>query len=145
MKAFGSHFSTFIFALSILGTAATTRAESNSCAATSGAATSGAAPADEAAGLAYPTFCSIPKRPTDIRAPAAFKAAVLDTRRSGVALVNATSPGTFGLPEAGAGAFAAEARSEAAPPPPMNPQNVADAAAFARDARAKAAPPARPH
>jgi len=140
MKAFRPHFSTLIFALTILGTAATARAGSNSC-----APASDAAAADGRAALAYPTFCSIPKRPTDIRAPDAFKAAVLDTRRSGVALVRATNPGTFGLPQSGAGAFAAKARSEAAPPPPMNPQNVTDAAAFARDARAKAAPPTRPH
>jgi hypothetical protein len=140
MKALGPTFSTLIFALPILATATMARAESNSC-----VAKAPPAPADSPARAAYPTFCSIPKRPTDIRSPAAFKAAVLDTRRSGVALVRATGPGTFELPEGGAGAFAREARAEASPPAPMNPQNVADAAAFARDARAKAAPPARPH
>ena len=139
MKAFGPHFSTLIFALSILGTAAWAGAESNSC-----VTKSGATPTDQGV-LTYPTFCSIPKKPRDIRPPAAFKVDVLDTRRSGVALVRATGPGTFGLPASGAGAFASEARAEAAPPPPMNPQNVADAAAFAREARAAAAPPKRPH
>jgi len=140
MKAFGPQFSTLIFALPILATATFPRAETNSCA---------ARPVAEAgnpvAGIAYPTFCAIPKRPTDIRTPAAFKAAVLDTRRSGIALVRATRPETFGLAASGGDGFASEARAEAAPPPPMNPLNVADAAAFARDARAKATPPRRPH
>ncbi len=140
MKAFGPHFSTLIFALPILAMAASARAGSNSC-----EAKTVTAPADQASDLAYPTFCSIPKRPADVRSAAAFKAAVLDTRRSGVALVRATGPGTFELPASGAGAFASEARAEAAPPPPMNPQNVADAAAFARDARLQAAAPKRPH
>jgi len=140
MKALAPQFSTFIFGLTILGTAAMAHAEGNSC-----LTMSEAGQADQPSTLVYPTFCSIPKRPTDVRAPSAFKAAVLDTRRSGVALVRATRPDTFGLPAAGAGAFASEARAEAAPPPPVNPQNVADAAAFARDARATAAPPRRPH
>ncbi len=138
MKALAPKFSTLIFVLTVLGTAVIAHAEANSC-----LSRSEANPADQTAALAYPTFCSIPGRPTDVRGPAAFKTAVLDTRRSGVALVRATRPETFGLPEAGAGAFASAARAEAAPPPPVNPQNVADAAAFARDARARAAPPRR--
>ncbi len=140
MKAFGPHFSTLIFALPILATASFARPHSNSC-----AARPAAGPTDQAAAVAYPTFCSIPKRPADVRSPAAFKAAVLDTRRSGVTLVRATAPETFGLPASGAGAYASEARAQAAPPQPMNPQNLADSAAFARDARAKAEPPKRPH
>jgi len=140
MKAFGPHFSTLLFALPMLVTAAMARAESNSC-----PATAAMAPAEQAPSVAYPTFCSIPKRPMDVRAPAAFKAAVLDTRRTGAALLRASAPGTFELPATGGGDFASEARAEAAPPPPMNAQNVTDAMAFARDARARAAPPKRPH
>jgi hypothetical protein len=140
MKAFGPHFSTLIFALPILAMAATAHAGSDSC-----AGKTAAPPPDEVAAMAYPTFCSIPKRPTDVRAPTAFKAAVLDVRRSGIALVRASGPDSFGLPASGAAAFADQARAEATPPAPMNPQNVADAAAFAREARAQATPPTRPH
>jgi hypothetical protein len=140
MKAFGPHFSTLLFALPILATAATVRAATLPC-----VAKAAIAPADQAPDMAYPTFCAIPKTPTEVRAPAAFKAAVLDTRRTGAALVRATSPASFELPASGGGAFGSEARAEAAPPPAMNPQNVTDAVAFARDGRARAAPPKRPH
>lgn len=91
----------------------------------------------------YPKFCSIPLRPRDERTPAAFKAAVVDTRLAGAWLVKRTSPETFSL--SGGEAFAAEARREATPPPPMTTPGEANTEAFIEDSRARATPPSRPH
>jgi hypothetical protein len=92
---------------------------------------------------AYPTFCGIPKTPTDIRSAEAFKGAVVATRRAGARLTRDASEG-FGLPVAAAEAFAAEGRAEAEPPPAATESTADDTEAFAAAARRRAAPPSRP-
>ncbi|MBA3811117.1 MAG: hypothetical protein H0X27_05635 [Caulobacteraceae bacterium] len=91
----------------------------------------------------YPTFCSIPSAPTDVRGAAAFKAEVVATRMAGARLVRSTAPDTFSV--AGTEAFAAGARADAAPPPPITTPSQSDTAAFVKASRARATPPARPH
>lgn len=91
----------------------------------------------------YPTFCSIPPAPTDVRGAAAFKADVVATRLAGARLVRGTAPDTFSV--SGTEAFAAGARQDAAPPPPITTPSQADTAAFVKASRARATPPARPH
>lgn len=110
----------------------------------SGAPGAGLAPDIVAAGQqprGYPSFCDIPKIPTDVRGVAEWKAAVLDIRRTGANLQRETAPDTWTLDGSTAG-FAAESRSEAAAPPPMNPDQDTDA--FARQLRDRATPPPRP-
>ncbi|HWE98477.1 MAG TPA: hypothetical protein VG248_01645 [Caulobacteraceae bacterium] len=105
-----------------------------------GAATSTAAPP---APGGFPNFCSIPAVPRDVPTPAAFRTAVVDTRVAGRAAEHQASPATWTLPEGGAEAFAAQARAEAAAPPPLTSE--ADTEAFAARLRELAAPPRRVH
>ncbi|MGI9168648.1 MAG: hypothetical protein ACR2FH_00530 [Caulobacteraceae bacterium] len=91
---------------------------------------------------AYPTFCSIPPTPTDVRDAAAFRGAVAKARIAGANLARPSAPSTFSLQDTGD--FAASAREEAAPPPPITTPDQADAEAFAKAARARATPPHRP-
>jgi hypothetical protein len=91
---------------------------------------------------AYPTFCSIPLRPTDGRTPAEYKSSVVDIRMAGVWLVGRTGPETFSL--FGGQAFADQARREAAPPPPMSAPDAPSTKAFIEESRARATPPSRP-
>ncbi|HEX7758854.1 MAG TPA: hypothetical protein VF459_05100 [Caulobacteraceae bacterium] len=91
----------------------------------------------------FPSFCSIPKIPTDVRGASDWKAAVLDTRLAGARLQRQTAASTWTLDRTDD--FAAGARSEAAPPPPMNPASEADTATFAKSLRDRATPPPRPH
>ncbi len=91
----------------------------------------------------YPTFCSIPKMPPDVRSVAQWKAAVVDTRLAGARVQKQTAPGTWTLDRSED--FAAGSRSEAAPPPPMTPASEADTAAFAKALKERATPPPRPH
>ena len=91
---------------------------------------------------AFPTFCSIPPIPRDVRSAAQYKAAVVDTRLAGRDLTRDSAESTFSL--TGTDDFAAGARNEAAPPPPMdNPEG--DTAAFVDAAKKRATPPPRPH
>lgn len=140
MKAFGHLFSTFFLALALTAPSLAARAQAPSCANRPSTVTR-----VEDATLPYPSFCSIPRAPTGVRTPAAFRTSVVKVRRAGRELVRASGPGTFGLPLTGAADMAAAARAEAAPPPAMNPQSAADDEAFARQARARATPPTRPH
>ncbi len=112
---------------------------------TADAATGGA---DCAAGpsASYPRFCDIPRTPTDVRDPKAFKSAVVDLRRAGRRVVRATGPGTFGLPLGEADAFSRAARAEAAPPPEVSAAPSEDSEATAAELRRLATPPPpRPH
>ncbi|MEP6967203.1 MAG: hypothetical protein ABI906_03905 [Pseudomonadota bacterium] len=119
-----------------------TSAAANSCA--GGAATpQSGMPDRETRPNGYPTFCSIPQAPTDVRDAAAFKADVVATRLAGARLVRTTAPDTFSV--SGTEAFAAGARQDAAPPPPITTPSQADTAAFVKASKARATPPARPH
>ena len=91
----------------------------------------------------YPTFCSIPKMPPDVRSVAQWKAAVIDTRLAGARVQKQTAPGTWTID--GTEDFAASARGEAAAPPPMTPASESDTAAFAKALKERATPPPRPH
>lgn len=87
----------------------------------------------------YPSFKSIPSPPTDLRPVKAWRAAVLDTKAAGarIAELAAREPWTL----SGSEAWAAEARREAKPPPPMTQEDTAD---FVAAMRARATPPPRP-
>ncbi len=87
----------------------------------------------------YPDFCSIPPTPTDVRAAAGFKTAVVDTRLAGARLIKRTGPESFSLE--GTDAFAAAAKRDAAPPPPMATPADAPTDAFISQLKARASPP----
>jgi hypothetical protein len=91
----------------------------------------------------YPTFCSIPQIPTNVRPPEAFKSAVVETRRAGRQLVqqNAAAPTSLGFGEAED--FAEHARTYAAPPPP-EVEPALDTSAFEAEARRRVAVPPKP-
>lgn len=91
---------------------------------------------------AFPTFCSIPPIPGDVRTASQYKTAVVDTRLAGRQLTRESDESTFSL--TGTDDFAAGARIEAVPPPPMdNPDGDTDA--FINAAKSRANPPPRPH
>ena len=117
-------------------------------AATGEATAEGATPALCAPGASgvYPTFCGIPKTPTDVRKPTAFKAAVVDVRRAGKGVVRDTGPSNFGLPIGEADAFSRAARDEAAPPSEVSAAPLEQSEDVAAELRRRAAPPPpRPH
>jgi hypothetical protein len=93
------------------------------------------------ASAAYPSFCDIPRTPTDVRSPKAFKASVVDLRRAGRRVVRATGPGTFGLPLGEADAFSRAAQAEAAPPPEVSAAPPENSEATAAELRRLAKPP----
>ena len=98
-----------------------------------------AAPADGG----YPSFCSIPQPPTDVRTAIEFKNAVVDARVAGRDLTRTMARTHWSLSPGETAPFAAQARAEATPPPPMTPPGGAED--FARRAREEATPPPRPH
>jgi len=100
-------------------------------------------PCGPGASGAYPSFCGIPRVPTDLRGPTAYKAAVVDTRQAGRRLVRDTGPATFGLPLDEADAFSRAAQAEAAPPPEVSALPPEDSAAIAAELRKRATPPPR--
>jgi hypothetical protein len=113
-------------------------------AATASAATGaaeGPRPCGPATSTAYPTFCGIPRTPTDVRSPKAFKAAVVDLRRAGRRLVRATGPDTFGLPIGEAEAFSRSGQAQAAPPAEISAAPSEDSEGAAAELRRLAAPP----
>ncbi len=87
----------------------------------------------------HPTFCKIPVLPSNVRSGKAFKEAVVGLRMTGVRLVAQTAPATFSLENTDA--FAASARAEAAPPPPIAPPDGQPTDAFINQARTMARPP----
>jgi len=104
-----------------------------------------APPPDEFAApstLAYPNFCDIPPKPTDVRPAAAFKTQVVRTRMAGAMVVRQTAPDTFTL--SGTEGFAESAKREAAPPPPETAPMEGDTEAFVNQSKAKATPPRKP-
>jgi len=90
----------------------------------------------------YPAFCSIPPTPAGVRGAKAFKSAVVETRVAGARLVARTAPSTFSLEDTDG--FAAAARAEAAPPPPMITPGDAATEDFAASGRKRVTPPPRP-
>jgi len=88
----------------------------------------------------FPTFCSIPPIPNDVRPAEGFKAAVDDIRDAETELAAQVGPETWSL--SGTEDFAAAARSAAAPPPPMT--TATDTEAFVRAMKKRATPPPRP-
>jgi hypothetical protein len=88
----------------------------------------------------YPTFCSIPAIPTDVRSAEGFKAAVQDVQFAKAELAAQVAPDRWSLNDTEG--FAAGARSTAAPPPPMSTE--ADTEAFLKAMKKRATPPPRP-
>ncbi|HEY2050056.1 MAG TPA: hypothetical protein VGH03_11985 [Caulobacteraceae bacterium] len=107
------------------------------------AATSGACVSTRSESVGgYPSFCSIPQPPKDVRTAAEFKHAVLEARAAGHSLTATTARMKWSLSPGEAGPFAAQARAEATPPPAMTPPDTAEE--FARRAREEATPPPKP-
>jgi hypothetical protein len=89
----------------------------------------------------YPSFCSIPPLPRNVRSAQAFKTAVVTTRLAGARLVRRTAPTTWTLQNTPG--FSRTARSQAAPPPPVPTSGTTQD--FIAKMRARATPPQKPH
>jgi hypothetical protein len=89
----------------------------------------------------YPSFCSIPPAPTDLRSPVAWAAAVNDVNAAG-AQTQADAASAFS-PNESTESFVGAAQREAAPPAPVTMPSSTEA--FARSMRGRATPPPRPH
>jgi hypothetical protein len=85
----------------------------------------------------FPTFASIPAKPTNVRPVAQYGRDARGVLAAGDAVVTATAPGTWTLQ--GTEAFAERARSDAGPQ--IEPPKPGDAEAFARELRERATPP----
>jgi hypothetical protein len=145
MKAFARPFS--MIAVPVLLVAAALAASSVAAAAADGscvADTSTLSPevaAEVSRPHPYPSFCSIPPVPKNVRSAQAFKTAVVATRVAGARLVRRTAPTTWTLEDTPG--FARTARSEAAPPPPVPTSGTTQD--FIDKMRARATPPPKPH
>ena len=102
------------------------------------------APAD-AGTAAFPTFCSIPQTPTDVRDAKAFRSNVVATRWAGRHAAEESAAVGFQLTPGQTETFAAAGRSAATPPPAVVDTTATPTDQFAADARKRAAPPARQH
>jgi len=85
----------------------------------------------------FPTFASIPKKPTDIRPLPQYGQDANAVLAQGEALNQATAPGTWTLQ--GTDDFAEKARKDAGPQ--IEPPKPGDAEAFAKALRERATPP----
>lgn len=85
----------------------------------------------------FPTFASIPKKPTDLRPVAQYGQSARAVLSAGDALVAATEPSTWTLQ--GTEEFAEKSRKDAGPQ--LEPPGPGDAEAFARELRERATPP----
>jgi hypothetical protein len=85
----------------------------------------------------FPTFASIPKKPTDLRPVAQYGQSARQVLAEGQALIAATEPSTWTLQ--GTDAFAEKGRQDAGPQ--LEPPKPGDAEAFARELRERATPP----
>ncbi|MHB8527966.1 MAG: hypothetical protein ACYC8V_00460 [Caulobacteraceae bacterium] len=146
MKAFAVEFSMMVVvaltaALAIGGTA---MAGAGACATSPGDGPGPSADisAEAARPGGYPSFCSIPAVPTDVRSAVQFRQDVLAVRTAGAHLERDVSPETFRLE--GSEAFAAAAKRQGAPPPAMATPGDEPTAAFIKAMRARATPPPRP-
>ena len=88
----------------------------------------------------FPTYCSIPPIPTDVRSAEGFKAAVQDVELAKSELAAQVADERWSL--SGTDTFAAGARSTAAPPPAMPSET--DTVAFLKAMKKRATPPPRP-
>ena len=104
-----------------------------------------AGPPAGAATSAFPTFCSIPQTPTDVRDARAFRSNVVATRWAGRRAAEESAEAGFQLTPGGTETFAAAGRAAAAPPPAAVDTAVTPTDQFAADARKRAAAPARQH
>jgi hypothetical protein len=89
----------------------------------------------------YPSFCSIPPAPTDLRSPVAWAAAVNDVNTAG-AEIQADAAVAFS-PNESTDSFVGTAQREVTPPAPITTPSSTEA--FARSMRGRATPPPRPH
>jgi hypothetical protein len=143
MKAFTRPFS--MFAVPVLAAAAALAASSvaaaaeGSCVADASTLSPQVA-AEVARSHPYPSFCSIPPVPRNVRSAQAFKTAVVTTRVAGARLVRRTAPTTWTLENTPA--FARTARSQAAPPPAVPTTGTTQD--FIAKMRAHATPPPKP-
>jgi len=85
----------------------------------------------------FPTFASIPAKPTDLRPLQQYGQDARSVLAQGDALTEATAPGTWTLQ--GTDEFADKARKDAGPQ--LEPPKPGDAEAFARELRERATPP----
>ena len=85
----------------------------------------------------FPTFASIPKKPTDLRPVVQYGQSARQVLAAGTALVAATEPSTWTWQ--GTDAFAEKSRRDAGPQ--LEPPKPGDAEAFARELRERATPP----
>jgi hypothetical protein len=91
--------------------------------------------------LAYPNFCDIPQAPKNVPTAAAFKSEIVAVRIAGRNLDQQSGPETWSL--SGTEAFAATAKEEVEPPPPMTSPLVGSTEAFVKESQSLATPPAR--
>lgn len=89
----------------------------------------------------YPTFKQVPPAPKDVRATPAWKSAVTAVQGDGKALAEQSVAQPWTL--AGTDDFAARARAEAAPPPPITAANDPALDAVVAQMRARAKEPPR--
>jgi len=89
----------------------------------------------------YPTFTEVPPAPKDVRSVPAWRAAVVAVQKDGqkVAEQEAAQPWTLGATDT----FAARARAEASPPPPITTASDPSTEAMVAEMRARAKEPPR--
>jgi hypothetical protein len=91
--------------------------------------------------IPYPSFCDIPPAPKSVPSAPAFKSEVVGVRVAGRTLDERSGPDTWSLD--GTEAFAAQAKREVEPPPPMTTPEVGGTEAFVAKSQAAATPPPR--
>ena len=91
--------------------------------------------------MPYPNFCDIPPAPKSVPSAAAFKTDVVGVRIAGRTLDTRSGPDTWSL--AGTETFAAHAKREVEPPPPMTTPEPGDTEAFVEKSQAQTTPPPR--
>lgn len=90
---------------------------------------------------AYPSFASIPPRPTDVRSIKAWKQSVTTTQAEGDQLLREAAAEPWTLHDTDA--WADTERGQAAPPRQITQPAESDTEAFAAAMRARATPPPR--
>jgi hypothetical protein len=91
--------------------------------------------------MPYPNFCDIPPAPKSVPSAASFKTDVVAVRIAGRNLDTRSGPDTWSL--SGTETFAAEAKREVEPPPPMTTAEPGGTEAFVKKSQAQTTPPPR--